>query len=274
MSKKTVLSAVILFTLCFAIVAQVSAQTAQVTIGVKEGDTFRYQATYYWNSTNAGDTVPASLVQQNNTEWIQATIKSVTGNTVTISELQHFKNGSEVLLPDDLTAVGTLNQRSVLLYAANLNAGSYVLPSADMPYYTVNDTQQRTYASGERATNYLETTLTNVDVDGDENMTIDYAYILSARYFDRQTGILVDGYFEYGSATNPGEAYAYQYNLIDTNVWDVSGSGGGGNNNGSQLVLSPEILIVSVVIIVIVVAASVFLMVRRRRKTKQRNLRK
>ena len=95
MHKKT-LSVIILFTLCLAIIAQVSAQTPQVTIGVKENDTFKFQAKYYWNSTNLNDTVPIGFVEQNTTEYLQATIKFVTGNTVTITVLQ---DGSLIPVP-------------------------------------------------------------------------------------------------------------------------------------------------------------------------------
>lgn len=272
MNRKNPLVIIILFTLCFGIITQVSAQVTEVQVGVKAGDTFKYEAIYYWNSTDSSAAPPASVVQQNATEWIQATIKSVTSNTVTIGEVQHFQNGTEVTLPDEITALGTTNQNSVLLYVANLNKGSYVLPIAAVPYYTVNDTQPFNYPGGARETNSLITTQYNVDVPpfDEENQTADYAYVYSERFFDRQTGVLVQGYFEYGSATTEGEAYAEYLKIIDSNVWTISGSEGDGNNNGSQLSLTPELLIVSAVIIVAVVAASLFLMMRRRRKKRQR----
>jgi hypothetical protein len=268
MDKKIGLSATILFTLCFAIIAQVSAQTTpEVNVGVSEGNTFKYQATYYWNSTNPNDTVPSSFIEQNMTEWLQATIKLVTGNTVTITEVQHFQNGTEVSR-EELTNVGTVNQLSVLLYAANLNAGDYVLPIADLPYYTVNATVSRDYTGGPRETNYLQNTLANVDVDGNE--TIDYAYIYSSRYFDRQTGILVDGYFEYASAVNLGQIYAYAYKLTESNVWTVSGSSSDGSGDGTSWFNNEVLYVIIIIVVLVAVIASVLLIRKRKSKTKRR----
>ena len=267
MNKKT-LSVIILFTLCFAIIAQVSAQMPQVTIGVSEGNTFKYQATYYWNSTNLNDTVPIGLVEQNTTEYLQTTIKLVTGNTVTITELQHFQNGTEVSR-EELTSVGTANQLSVLLYAANLNKGDDLLPIASLPYYKVNDTMSRDYPGGARETNFVENGLSSVDVDGDE--TVDYAYIFSSRYFDKQTGILVEGYFEYGSAINPGETYAYAYKLTESNVWTVSGSSAGnGDGDGTSSGFTTEVLYIVIIVIVVAVVVAIVLLVRERKSKPKR----
>jgi hypothetical protein len=267
MLKKT-LSVIILFTLCFAIIAQVSAQTPQVNIGVKEGDTFKYQATYFWNSTNPNDTVPIGFVEQNTTEWLQATIKTVTGSTVTITEVQHFQNGTEVPR-EEITYVGTVNQLSVLLYAANLNAGDYVLPMADLPYYTVNATVSRNYTGGPRETNYLLNSITDVDVNGD-NIT-DYAYMYTSRFFDRQTGILVQGHFEYGSATNPGQAYAYEYKLTESNVWTVSAPSSDGNGDGTPTSwFTSEVLYVIIIVVVLVAVIASVLLIRKRKSKPKR----
>ena len=267
MHKKT-LSVIILFTLCLAIIAQVSAQTPQVTNGVKENDTFKFQAKYYWNSTNLNDTVPIGFVEQNTTEYLQATIKFVTGNTVTITVLQHFQNGTEVSR-DELTSVGTANQLSVLLYAANLNKGDDLLPIAGLPYYTVNDTVLRDYPGGARETNKVENEVSAVDVDGDE--TIDYAYIFSIRYFDKQTGILVEGHFEYGSAINLGETYAYEYKLTESNIWTVSGPSSNGNGDSTTaLGFTTQVLYIVIIVIVVAVVVAVVLLVRERKsKTKR-----
>jgi len=267
MHKKT-LSVIILFTLCLAIIAQVSAQTPQVTIGVKENDTFKFQAKYYWNSTNLNDTVPIGFVEQNTTEYLQATIKFVTGNTVTITVLQHFQNGTEVSR-DELTSVGTANQLSVLLYAANLNKGDDLLPIAGLPYYTVNDTVLRDYPGGARETNKVENEVSAVDVDGDE--TIDYAYIFSIRYFDKQTGILVEGHFEYGSAINLGETYAYEYKLTESNIWTVSGPSSNGNGDSTTaLGFTTQVLYIVIIVIVVAVVVAVVLLVRERKSKAKR----
>ncbi len=111
--------------------------------------------------------------------------------------------------------------------------------------------------------------ITEVDVDADN--TTDYAYMYTSRFFDKQTGILVEGHFEYGSATNRGEAYAYEYKLLETNLWTVSGSSSDGNGDGTLASwFTNEVLYVIIIVVVLVaVIASVLLIRKRKSKSKR-----
>ena len=272
MNKKKAISALILFTLCFAVVAQVSAQTETTTIGVSEGNVFRYEYKIYWNSTNSNDTVPINSIEQNTTEWLQATIKTVTGNTATIAWVQHFQNGTEKVLNQEITSVGTVNQLSILLYVANLNQGSLLLPTSQFPDYWVNSTVSRSYPGGARETNYILYSQANIDKDGDGN--IDDLYKYSSRYFDKQTGVLVEANESSVSSAYPSQIFASSYELMYSNVWTVGGSSSGGGNDGggSSPVswLTSEMVIVIVIVVVMVALIAGLLLIRRRRSKKRR----
>ena len=260
MSIKKSLSAIIVFTLCFAIIGQVVAQTTPtVNVGVSEGKTFKYQVAFFWESTDPTDTLPANLVDANATEWFQATISMVTGTTVTISTVQHYRNGSEIS-GDQLTDVSTGNGNSVLLYASGLNAGSYLFPLSSLPW-VINSTEPREYAGATRETNYIENKMTDLE---------DYVYRYTSLHFDKQTGILVEAYFEDVLAETPTETLARTVKLLETNAW-TAGSNGNGNGNGNTSTpwLTTEMLYVIVIVIVLVVLiVSVLLLKKRKSKAK------
>src|SRR3989304_5709249 len=114
MNKKTVLAALSVLVLCFAFAQQVQAQEYQV--GVSQGNTFKYDMTFYWNSTNPNAVVPASWANANGTEYFQATIKVITGTTVTIDTVWRFLNGTEIS-NTELVDVGIGVGGSILVYA-------------------------------------------------------------------------------------------------------------------------------------------------------------
>jgi len=152
-----------------------------------------------------------------------------------------------------------------LLYAANLNAGDYLLPSSQLPDYVVNSTVSRSYTGGARDTNYMENTQINVDNDGDS--IIDYVYRYSSRYFDRQTGILVEGYFEDQIAANPDQTFASAYKLTESNVWNVSGSMLSG---ASTSWFTTDVLYVIIIVVVLVAVVATLLLIRMRKSKKRR----
>jgi hypothetical protein len=245
--------------LCLAVVAQVSAQT-QATVGVSQGNIFKYDTKGYWTSTNASATVPASWAELNQTEWYQATISSVTGTTVSIKTVQHFFNGTEIP-QDQLIDVGIGVGGSLLVYASNLQFGDKLYPSSSLPW-TINETVQRTYGSGERATNHIEVRMNNLE---------DYVYRYTSLYFDRSTGILVDAYFEDVLTQTPDQTFSRTIKITESNVWTVpgtpsDGNGGNGGGGGPPWQLPLEWLVGIVVVVVVVVAAASLLVMRRRKK--------
>jgi hypothetical protein len=101
----------------------------------------------------------------------------------------------------------------------------------------------------------------------------DYVYRSTSLYFDRQTGVLVDAYFEDVLAATPDQTFSRTVKITESNVWTVSGTptdgnGDGGGTQTSGLPLEWIIGIVVVVVVVVVAAASLLLM-RQRKKRKR-----
>ena len=267
--RKKALSFIILSILCFAIIAQVSAQTATANVGVSVGNYFRYRVTFFWNSTDPSDSIPLDLLDGNTTEYLQATINTIDLTAVTISTIQHYLDGREVP-SEQLTDVSTGNGNSVLLYASNLNAGSYLFPQVPQPPI-INDTVSREYAGSSRQTNLVEYRQTNVDTPSGQS----YVYRYVMLYFDRQTGILVEAYFEDVSSDKPNQTISRDVKLYETNAWTTSntdgdGNGGGNGDGTTASWFTTEMLYIIIIVVVLVVAiASVLLFRRRKSKTKQ-----
>ena len=117
-----------------------------VTGGVSQGDVFKYSVVYVWTSTDANATPPAYWVEANSTEYNQATVKEVTGTTITLQTIQHFLNGTDIN-QTELADVGSGITGSVLLYAANLANGSYLFPSSTSMPWVINATVSRAYGA-------------------------------------------------------------------------------------------------------------------------------
>src|SRR4030067_2474433 len=260
MHKKTALSAIILTILSFSIIGQVLGQ-ATPEPGVKQGDTFKYNVTYFWDSTNPSDIAPTDWVNRNATEWYQATIGEITGTTVNIATLWRFLNGTEIS-SSELVDVGTGYGGSLLVYAANLRAQNYLYPSSQLPWI-INSTDPRSYGSASRETNHIQVNMT--DREG-----IIYSYI--DLYFDVVTGVMVEANLSDVYTETPEQTFTIHLKLEDTNAWDISGSSSGGNDDGTPTSswLTTEIMVVILVVIVVIVVAVTVLLVRKRKsKTKR-----
>jgi len=265
MNRKLAISKLLVALLCLAFVGQVLAQTAQVAPGVSPGNVFKYKVTYFWNSTNSADVVPANWVEANTTEYYQATIKEVTGSTVTLTTVQHFLNGTDVP-KDELIDVGNSLGGSLLIYAANLVKGSYLYPVATYLPWIINDTVPRSYGSGVRDTNWITVRMTDVE---------NYVYRYTSLYFDKATGVLVDAYFEDVFSNMPNQKFGRSIVITESSLWTVSGSpsdGGGGGGGNQAPGLSTEVLIVGAIVIVavVVIVAGVLLLRKRNKKNRRR----
>src|SRR4030066_900998 len=218
MNKKTALSAVILFILCFLIVGQVLGQTTpQPQVGVTQGNTFKYDVTYFWSSINPSDVAPTNWVNRNTTEWYQATIGEITGTTVNIATLMRFLNGTEIP-STELIDVGTGFGGSLLIYATNLSAQSFLYPLSQLPWI-INSTEPRSYGSVSRDTNHIQ-----VNMTGGEGIV--YSYI--DLYFDKATGAMTEADLSDAYTDKPEQKFTLHLKLEDKNAWDMSGASSGG----------------------------------------------
>jgi hypothetical protein len=154
------------------------------------------------------------------TEWYKVTITKVSGPEVSMSTVQHFKNGTEI------SGTGTVNVDTGIsnpargfytIYAANLREQSRVRPNGP-DRSTVNETISRSYGAGiTRETNCLTIITQYYDADDPSITYTEYGNT----YFDRQTGMLVE--LRYISAYNdPKMTLTLLWKIKETTVWTVS----------------------------------------------------
>src|SRR3989304_9904478 len=145
MNKKLIGSSFFLLILGFALVANTSAQTETVTLGVSSGDSFKYDLTFMWNSTLAGEFPPLYLLEENQTDYFQIGVQIASGTIVALQTSWRFRNGTEnnstALV--DVSGVNE-NLTGYYVYAANLKAGDLLFPSSTLPW-VINETTFRTY---------------------------------------------------------------------------------------------------------------------------------
>ncbi len=263
MNRKLILSKFCMIVLCLTFVGVALGQTT-VQVGVSQGDVFKYNVKYFWSSTTANSQPPSYLVEDNSSDYYQATIKEIIGTTVNIGTALHFPNGTETDL-DELIDVSHGGGGSPLLYAANLTAGNLIYPTATYIQWVVNETVSLTYGSGARETNHFEVRTTGSG----------YVYSYRSIYFDKATGVLVDGYFEDVTTDHPDQTFSERIILTTSSLWTVPGgsfpinnNGGGGSNQpgGFQF---PWVYGLIVAVVIVVVVAAVLLLRRRSKKTRK-----
>jgi hypothetical protein len=193
--------------LLLALVVAASAQTR--TVGVSVGNKFRYSVTVNWSSNDPSSKPSSYLVDANNTQWLEVTITAISGTNITGQTTKHYKNGTEITMGGwvDVNTGGGENITSVII-SANLAAGDSVYPSSP---YNINETVPRTYLSGVRDTNHLNTTYSSGTQSYPSNL-----------YWDKSTGVGVEQLQE---ATNKTGTYTTTASLdtqiISSDVWNV-----------------------------------------------------
>jgi hypothetical protein len=207
--KKIAVSAFVL-ALLIASTAGCAFAQVQAVPGVSVGDTFTYQSTYLWSSTNPADVAPAYLIAQNEST-LQVTVQQVTGSTAVLGEVFTYKNGTQ-MSTTETDEVNSGITGTVLLYAANLTAGGLLFPGAtDLPF-VVNGTSFRDFSGEIREINHIE--VNNTGVEG----TV-YSYM--NLYFDKQTGVLVEYYLTTVYTSLPNQTVTQHLVLQDSNVWTI-----------------------------------------------------
>ena len=213
MNKKLIGSSFFLLILGFALVANTSAQTETVTLGVSSGDSFKYDLTFMWNSTLAGEFPPLYLLEENQTDYFQIGVQIASGTIVALQTSWRFRNGTEnnstALV--DVSGVNE-NLTGYYVYAANLKAGDLLFPSSTLPW-VINETTFRTYpGSNFRETNHIAVNRTDV---------LDKVYSYVSLYFDKQTGMLVESYFTDVFTAAPNQTFTVHFTLKESNAWVI-----------------------------------------------------
>jgi len=205
--KRLSLLAVIL---CLSILSTTATRVSAQTIfpGVSKGEVFDYSYSLIWASTNPSATPPSDLVEYNNTQQIQFKITGVSGSTLNVDFIRHFKNGSQTIQS------GTINlengQTTVpygfLIIGSNLAKNQQVYPNGG--HVVITDTVTRSYSTGQRETNLIS--------GGD-------ATSKTSTYYDKVKGIAVEYSYEIDSFSNSYSVVSTE-RMVNTNsdVWATS----------------------------------------------------
>lgn len=211
MKTNLIITSIILLTLCIAMTGTVSAQTAAA--GVSKGDTFYYNYTNSWESTDPNATPPIEYVELNNTQWIQIAIGDIQGPVLNIVTTRHFFNGTDIIdygqVNIDTQVINALY--GFLVVGANISANEKLYPSGGLP--TINDTILKTYPNGQRETNHYV-----------HETTSDNSYDKTEIYFDRSTGMAIECYTESRETVDSFTSTAKETLTIDTsrsNFWAI-----------------------------------------------------
>jgi len=220
MVSKIFITIVIFFvSVAVAIAAILATQTptANAVPGVIAGNTFTYSIKGYSVLNDENASAPASFSELNMTDWYRVTITSVSGPEVQFNTTWHFTNGTEVENTGKVNVLtGEDNHIFWAIYPKNLKLNDLVSPSGS-DGVIVNETETRTYKSGDRGTNIITLQNQFVDTSDPGLRTCDvYLYV----HFDEATGMLVE-LRDMRIYSNPQVILTTDWVLADSNVWAV-----------------------------------------------------
>jgi hypothetical protein len=266
MNTKLAITISLIALLCASFMGQALAQTR--IPGVKSQDYLTYSITTHWNSDNATETIPESLIQLNQTTQYKVMIGGISNEVnVTATNTWDFQNGTQYayLINIDIES-GTPYYLSGTappfegIVGVNLNAGDLLHPAGN-DTITINQTVTRNYASGERPTNLVELSSPIQNQTTDSNNQTVYVTIGNQNvkyYLDKANGVLVEQETTIESFI-PRETASISWTLKETNLWDASPAIGW---------LLPTI--VAVIVVVVVVAVVVVFRMKGQGRRKKR----
>jgi hypothetical protein len=185
---------------------------AQVlTPGVNMGETFTYGVTAFWSSNDPYASIPSNLLDLNQTESIEVRISDISGSNVTIFTAIYYRNGTAGASRDNVDVeTGESYGFFVAIIGANLTAGDRIHPLGE-DTITINETVIRNYEGGDRETNRIIIEYQNTTTGATDSVD---------RYFDKQTGMLVEEYDE-TSFDNPISTTRISWKIKESNVWTI-----------------------------------------------------
>jgi hypothetical protein len=161
-----------------AFITPTFAQTSLV--GVSNGETYDYNYSFIWTSTNPKATPPSEYVEFNKTQTIQMKITDVSGTRISLQCIKHFKDGTQSIESGyiDVDSGSIEVPYGYLIVSANLSANQKMYPSGG--HQIITSTYMKDYTSGQRETNrYLsesDSETTDISFDKLKGVAVDYSY--------------------------------------------------------------------------------------------------
>jgi len=164
----------------FIVLIGVGNAIAEISVGVKKGDWIEYQVAYTGTPTEGHDVT-----------WARMEIKDVQGKSVSVEIIVKYSNGTQEAVTVTLNLeTGQLGDDFVI--PANLNSGDTFFDK-NVGNITISSVEERTYAGVTRTVVHAATSETSY-------------------YWDKATGILVEGYSQFPEYT--------MNTIVDkTNMW-------------------------------------------------------
>jgi hypothetical protein len=194
MRKKLTLTLATVLVIC-ALTSTTSAQTR--VPGVSVGDSFRYTYTLDMNVNGTLITMPElfqQLVDQaKSIEWVQLTVTSVSGTSVSAETLMHFKNGTEQTSTATTDVAIGDGDLGFFLIASNLGPNDQIRQGTNE---IINETVTRNFGDNSRQLNHEIITM-DYNVTQEELTGFNIAGPLQQSntesiYWDKQSGALTD----------------------------------------------------------------------------------
>ena len=210
MNSRIVSLSLMLTLLLFALVMTASAQTR--TVGVSVGNKLKYNMSVSWTSNDPNATAPQYIIDQNNTQWMQLEVMAISTFNVTAQMTSHLNNGTEITNGGSIDVNSGSGQNfTAFIISAGLGIGDSLYNSSSFNAMTINETINRPYPSGARATNHINVTVPS----GGLSQLIDF-------YWDKSTGALVEGL---SKTVNQTATYTtttlVHIQIADSNVWII-----------------------------------------------------
>jgi hypothetical protein len=187
----------------------VQAQTSSTASTVQS---YKYKVTATWSSTDSSLSTPQNILDYQHTDYIEVRVDStnVAYGTEDTLVAQFFNNGSGPIANSGTTNLnsGETQGGFAKLISPGLTQGQVIHTSAS-DGITINSTATRTYQSGTRATNEISLSGTNQTTG--ETATSD-------RFFDQQTGVLVQEIDTYTSSTSSSNI---TWQITESTAWAI-----------------------------------------------------
>ena len=220
MQKTLLLGFVIFFVVLLGSFSMVFGEMMSSTVGVANGDVFRYGYNSYFNSNDPHAVPPASFSSINQTDYFMINVTGVSGASVNFGTMLRGLNGSSSLgvcsmnVGTGMVSIsgygGPSDASNFYFMARNVGMMGRMFPSAVVSP-TINDTLMIPYAGGSRLTNHFVT-----------STTANGMRVNSDFYFDQATGMMVEWRQETVQTSGTLQTNSTQMMKITTsNVWVI-----------------------------------------------------
>ncbi len=170
----------VLLMVCLAVLGVSAVVSAEISVGVKQGDWIEYQVT-----------TSGAVPEEHDVKWGKIEVLAVEGKEIDVKFTSRFSDGTEKIETSTLNLeTGIIGDAFII--PANLNAGDTFLKQGEGTI-TIGGVEERTYAGARRSVVYAAASQTMF-------------------YWDRSTGILVE-------ATSSFPDFTLVTKVEKTNMW-------------------------------------------------------